>query len=461
MITKRLFFLVALVISFQLGLISCGGDNDTPLPPGKAVSQIQFTDTDVRANLIAGKVSWTLPDPETNIDRYVLYLGESVTDKKTKLGEAKAGATSFDIPEETAYLPYLLIVAANSAGESSAIAHLSITDLIPGIDPEPVKENGIYVLNSGTQGGNNATLDYFSFELGIHSTDIFEKANNRKLGSLANDMIIYGSKIYIAVDNSKTIEVTDLKAKSLKTIKTEGNPRYLLGYGGSVYATLMNGKLVRVDTTDLDVILTLPVGRNPEQLAAARDTIYVANSGGMDYNTPLGYDTTISVVDPATFKEIRKIPVHADPLNIQTDNAGNIYVASMGDYTTPPVLQKITTSSGAVSVIPDAHPSEMASEGGKIYMFYAGYDANWAPLPLVYGTYDVSSGKYTAESWLKDNLPPKPYKIFANRDLPHLYYTSGDYSSNGEVYVYMGGTFINKYETSGIYPLKVCFISEK
>ncbi|MDR0536632.1 MAG: hypothetical protein LBH04_01070 [Tannerellaceae bacterium] len=461
MIVKRLFQIIVLALFSQLCLTSCGGDDNDNLPPGKAVSQLAFRDTDMGKDLIGGTLTWTLPVPETNIEKYVIYLGTTVSDKKDRLGEVLAGVATFEIPAGTAYQPYILVVAANSAGESSTLATLAVEDQTPGQGPQQIPENGIYVLNSGTSGQNNATLDYISFETQLPSLDVFKTRNNRGLGDLANDMIIYGSKIYIAVSSSKTIEITDLKANSLKQVKTEGEPRSLLAYKGSVYATFTNGDFAQLDTAAMSISRTMKVGRNPEQLVVAKDTIYIANSGGMDYNTGAGYDSTVSVVDPAAWKEVRKITVRPNPLNMTTDASGNVYVSSMGDYSTPPIFQRINTSTGTVSVIPNAHATEMASEGGKIYMFYAGYDAKWTPLPVVYGVYDASSNAYTQSQWIKDNIPAKPYKVFTNMDLPHIYFTSGDYSANGDVSVFMSGTFVKKWETSGIYPIKVCFIQEK
>ena len=64
-------------------------------------------------------------------------------------------------------------------------------------------------------------------------------------GDTAQDMIVYGDKMYIAVYGESTIEVTDLKAKSIKQVKTEGQPRYMVSEGGkSILAIIMDMSLV-------------------------------------------------------------------------------------------------------------------------------------------------------------------------------------------------------------------------
>ena len=60
----------------------------------------------------------------------------------------------------------------------------------------------------------------------------FELQNGRGLGNTANDMIVYGSKMYIAVAGESTIEVATLDAKSLKQIECGAQPRYLAAYAG-------------------------------------------------------------------------------------------------------------------------------------------------------------------------------------------------------------------------------------
>ena len=91
--TKRLFYFVVLGLCFPLLFTSCGGDDNDDLPPGKAVSKLAFTDSDMDEGYIGGTLSWVLPDPESNIGQYVIYSGSSATDKGTLLGKVNKGTT--------------------------------------------------------------------------------------------------------------------------------------------------------------------------------------------------------------------------------------------------------------------------------------------------------------------------------------------------------------------------------
>ena len=70
-------------------------------------------------------------------------------------------------------------------------------------------------------------------------------------------------------------------------------------------------------------------GKNPEGLVVQNGKLYVTNSGGLDYPN---YDTTVSVIDLATFSEIKKILVGVNPGGIATDSQGDVYVVARGNH---------------------------------------------------------------------------------------------------------------------------------
>ena len=80
------------------------------------------------------------------------------------------------------------------------------------------QQRGVYIMNSGKWQSNNATLDYYDFETKDLNTKVFSSVNGRGLGDTANDIMVYGSKMYITVSESNTVEITDLNAKSLNSV---------------------------------------------------------------------------------------------------------------------------------------------------------------------------------------------------------------------------------------------------
>ena len=85
-----------------------------------------------------------------------------------------------------------------------------------------------YVLNSGDWKSNNSSLTMFNETTGAVVQGYFEAQNGRLIGNTANDMIVYGGKMYIAVSGEGTIEITDLDAKSIKQVQCGAQPPHRL-----------------------------------------------------------------------------------------------------------------------------------------------------------------------------------------------------------------------------------------
>ena len=308
-----------------------------------------------------------------------------------------------------------------------------------------------YVLNSGDWKSNNSSLTKYDGVTGKTEQFFFEQQNGRGLGNTANDIIVYGSKMYIAVAGEGTIEVATLDAKSLKQIECGAQPRYLAAYGGKVYATYYDGHVARIDTTSLVVDAKVKVGRNPEQLAVVGDKLYVANSGGMDYNTAVGYDRTVSVVDLSTFAEQGKIEVVLNPsVVVATENG--VYVASYGNYyDVPSTLQYIDVDGSASVVEKCSNMTEICYNSGKLYGFFSQYDENWNAT-ITYMSYD-SADETVDSPWIKEVELPVPYKVCSAGE--YVCVTSSDYINDGDVYVYDTDGMLAGKLSAGLNPVKV------
>ncbi|MBP5677765.1 MAG: hypothetical protein J6W88_04640 [Bacteroidales bacterium] len=83
----------------------------------------------------------------------------------------------------------------------------------------PVGDGTAYVLNEGSWGGNNASLSRVELATGNITNGVFAAANSRGLGDVAQDIIVYGTKAYIAVSFSNTVEVVSVSDNKAKQIK--------------------------------------------------------------------------------------------------------------------------------------------------------------------------------------------------------------------------------------------------
>ena len=314
------------------------------------------------------------------------------------------------------------------------------------------KVGGVYyVLNSGDWKSNNSSLTRYDGVSGKVEQFFFEAQNGRMLGNTANDIVVSGSKMYIAVAGESTIEVTDLNAKSIKQIKCEAQPRYMTVHGANVYVSYYNGYVARLDTATLNVEAKVKVGRNPEQLAVARDKLYVANSGGMDYNTAIGYDNTVSVIDLLSFKEVKKIEVVLNPSVVVAAENG-VYVASYGNYYDVPSTLQYIDADGTASVVEKcSNMTEICYNSGKLYGFFSQYDENWNAT-ITYMSYD-SADETVDSPWIKEVELPVPYKVCSAGE--YVCVTSSDYINDGDVYVYDTDGMLAGKLSAGLNPVKV------
>lgn len=333
--------------------------------------------------------------------------------------------------------------------------------------PDITIGTGVCVLNAGKFQSNNSSITYYDFKAGFASGDIFLDKNNRGLGDTGEDMVKYGSKIYISVYKSSILEVIDAKtAKSIKSIPltnadgTARSPRTLTTANGKVYIVLYDGHVTSLDTTSLTLGSTIAVGPNPDASVIANNKLYVANTGGMANPK---YDKTVSVIDLAKFQEIKKIEVNLNPQAIDADSKGNIFVISNGNYADiPGKFQRIEVGTEKVTdvdVIKNA--KGITTEGDKVYLYTFDYNTDWQAVNKKITVYDAASNKIITDNILKTEVIKTPYCIDIDPVSKDIYLGVTDYKNNGKMYCFKNdGTY--KFDfTVGINPCKTVFIYNK
>ena len=280
-------------------------------------------------------------------------------------------------------------------------------------DPQPetvTVTTGAYILNNGNYGSNDSSLMLYNTETKVMTPNIFRTTNGIKLGDCGQDMLIYGSKMYIGVYTSAVIYVTDINCKILKTITHNEirSPRSVKADGGYVYISYYEGYVGRIDTLSYNET-EVAVGPNPEQMQISNNKLYVANSGGMNYPA---YNNTVSVINLNSFTVTKTIEVVTNPQFMEKDDAGNIYLISTGNYSTiPSSLQLIDPSTDKVTAVTAvSNPSWMAvGKDNKMYLICSKYDANWN-LTADYNVFNTSTGTLEG-SFISDGttLDKNPY----------------------------------------------------
>lgn len=333
-------------------------------------------------------------------------------------------------------------------------------------DPEPIPQpevTGVYFLNTGKIGNNNATLDFYIPETKDLQKKVYSAKNGEGLGDTAQDMLIYGAKMYITIYGSNRIQVTDLSGKLLNYIEPKDDagqprsPRYLTAYEGKVYVTLYDGHVAKVDTTTTQIESLVAVGRNPDQLAVSKGKLFVCNSGGMDYPN---YDKTVSVVDVNSFTVIKTIEVVINPTDISVDTQGDLYVISKGNYgDIPNTLQRINSSTYEVTTIDDVVATWMSMGiDDKLYIVSSQYDENWNQIAEYY-VYDAAKESMVGKFITDGTTVEKPCCISTDPIDGTVYIGTSDYISTGDMYVFSAeGKLLDKKGVSGLNPAGVYFV---
>ena len=331
---------------------------------------------------------------------------------------------------------------------------------------------GAYVVNSGNMYSNiESSLTAIDYASSTATQGVFRAANGRSLGNTANDGIVYGDKIYLAVDKENTIEVIDKKTKqSIKQIKTtellgnaEGaDPRHIIADGGKVYFTTYGGYVAAVDTTDFALQKKWQVGNYPEGLAIGNGNIYVANS---NYAAGGGNISCINLSNDNV--ETKNIEGVNNPTGIYYA-AGLLYVldnqyydASYNAYGenalrtvefTQGTSQKVADGNYAACVTTGAATTARTSvEVVRPYFFVLNAPYGGTPSVSVF-----VAGSTQPQALTLSEMPVSPCGIFVDPLNGHIFVLSyrlgdsgyADYNGNGYVVEYDStGQKLHEYET--------------
>jgi YVTN family beta-propeller protein len=320
-------------------------------------------------------------------------------------------------------LKYLFI----SLAFSTLLASCSKEKIKPTPDTPDAERAGLYVLNQGNFNANNSTLTYYDYSAKKLTSDIFAAANTEKLGDTGNDLGIYGSKMFIVINNSDLLDIADAKtAKLIKKINIT-QPRSVVFYKSNAFVTSYSGTVSVIDTTSLTITKTITVGRSPEQMVVSNGKLYVANSGGLDYPN---FDKTVSVIDLNTLTEAKKITVTANPITITADTYGNVYVLSAGNYDDVSagitIIDNATDAVKSQSDLSLGYNIPIAAYGD--YVYYPTADNKIA-------MYNAKTQKLERANFITGNVTfTAPYAITVDNTTGEVFISDAkDYSSNGTV----------------------------
>lgn len=326
-----------------------------------------------------------------------------------------------------------------------------------GYTREVIGYKGFYMLNEGNMGSNKSTLDYYDFETGIYTRNIYAEINPtvpKELGDVGNDIAIYGSKLYAVINCSNKVEVMkyetaerigQIEIPNCRFIKFHGRYAYVTSYAGPVvidpnYEQI--GFVAKIDTATLKEVDRCLVGFQPDELEIVDGKIYVANSGGyMGAGQTSGYERTVSVVDIATFKEEKRIDVAYNLERIKADKRGNLWVSSRGDYKGLPA--RLFFLDKEKQEVTDTIPIAATNYWIDDDMLYV-YGTEWSYITndwtISYSKIDTRTHEIITDKIITDGTDQKiekPYGILVDPETKDIYITdAGNYVTPGLLYCF-------------------------
>lgn len=336
---------------------------------------------------------------------------------------------------------------------------------------------GFYLLNEGNMGTNKSTLDFYNYATGIYTRNIYGNANPSvpmELGDVGNDIQIYGSKLYAVINCSNKIEVMDkLTAKRIGQINIP-NCRYIRFDGRFAYATSyagpvsidpdyeQRGYVAKIDTATMEIVDTCLVGFQPDELEIADGKMYVANSGG--YMVP-DYENTLSVIDLATFKEIRRIPVAINLYQVRRDSHHQLWVTSRGDYyTVKPKLYCVDSQKDIVTDSLDVPVGNCWLDGDSLYVCGKQYNEGTKKQERTYFIVNVATHRVVSRQIITDGTDADidtPYGIFVHPQTKDIYITDAKgYVTPGTLYCFSKEGRLKWKVATGDIPAHAAFLIE-
>ena len=323
----------------------------------------------------------------------------------------------------------------------------------PADDTDMPTESGsgdrLLVLCEGLWGLDNSTISYV--DNGVLTNGWFKQQNpGMHLGDTGNDIIqVNDTLIAVSVNWSNIIQYMYPNGKAIAATEDIPNNRRLATDGKrylfcTSYAN--KGYVAKVDLVSKEIVATCKVGYEPEGIAYYEGKLFVANTGGYSFQEKdHQYESTISVVDVESMKELRRIDVGCINLYGTMSQCGQfICINSAGDY---------------YDTKPKTIVLDMSTEKFRVYDFPATYNCVYENRFYLIGSeFSYSSGadggyKYSVhsidlpsmkeyEGFGKYNFAVEtimqmqsPYCIYISPYSGHLYVTDArSYATNGYLY---------------------------
>ncbi len=340
------------------------------------------------------------------------------------------------------------------------------------ITPVTPAATGVIIVNEGQYQTDNASLSLYDDSTGTTVKDWFGSVNvGVKLGATANDIVRKGDTAYVAVTDSRTIEVVQISTgKSLGRVNmgllsTPSRPRKITLINDTLgcVSTYMGNGVLFFNTRTYVMLGQVITGPATEGIASNGTNVFVANSGLGDLAKDNPGAGTVSVVDISTRNVVATLDVgvNVTELVMNTDKS-KLYAYFQHSYKKPDSLQGVVEYDA--NTFKELRRWRFKSMGNMrfynndIYVFNVSGFSSTKILKI-----NLQNGSGITDYHSIEPAILSPYGFSFNPTNGNLYITDAkDYVSNGEVRIYnksdstLNGKFV-KTLTVGVNPKSMLF----
>lgn len=324
-------------------------------------------------------------------------------------------------------------------------------------------EDKLLILCEGLWGMDNSCISYL--DQGTLVNKWYQKQNPKhRLGDTGNDIIqVNDTLIAISVNWSNIIQYIYPDGRAIAATEDIPNNRKLATDGDYLYCTSYanHGYVAKVDVRTKEIVDTCHVGYEPEGIAYYKGRLFVANTGGYSFQEGHEYESTISVIDAQTMKELKRIDTGSINLFGKMSQCGQfICINSCGDYYDVEPKSVVLNMESEEFKIFDFPATYNCTYDGKFYTIGSAFSYNTGEYQ--YSIHTISLPSMQVEEGLSEYAGAEevirqmqsPYGIYISPYSGHLYVSDArSYATNGYVFEFdRQGNQLNKYYLDGLNP---------
>ncbi|NQV01930.1 MAG: YncE family protein [Bacteroidia bacterium] len=192
---------------------------------------------------------------------------------------------------------------------------------------------GFFIVNEGNFNWGNASVTYVDNSTSTAHQYIFQQANSRPLGDVAQSMKVMNNRGYIVVNNSNRVEVVDLtNFKLIKSIEGFNSPRYIEFVDSTkAYVTNLYKDITVIDLTTLSISKTIKTPEWTEGMVKYNQYMFVTCIGS--FTEPSSKrKAKLLILDTKEDKIIDSIQTATEPIGIVIDKKMKLWVLCSGGW---------------------------------------------------------------------------------------------------------------------------------